>query len=78
MTDGRRHVLQECIQEVVRRCAIEAEKRVRHVVDKMYWRHTLWMADLRTVVIGNISLDCNVEGDEVHAWCAHGFGFNIV
>ena len=60
LKDERVHVLQDCIQEVVSQCAIEAGRWATHAVDNIFWRHTLWMADLRTVVIGNISLECCV------------------
>ena len=67
-----------CIQEVVRDCALEAAKWVGHTVDRVYWTQQMWIADVRMVVIGNISLDCRVEVDDLHAWHVDGFKFRVV
>ena len=57
--------LAQCIEEVVGQCAIEAGKWARHVVDRSYSQHSLWMADMRTVVFGNIIL----KGVVQRVWC---------
>ena len=49
MKQGRVVILSQCIEKVVRRCAIEAGKWARDIVDRAYWQHSLWMGDAMCV-----------------------------
>ena len=75
LKEGRVGFLRGCIEEVIERCAIEAAKWAKDVVDRMYWRQRLWLADVREVAIGNISIDRGVRLDDLHTWNADVFKF---